>query len=163
MKLGLQKILGLAVIAGVLAGSSFYLFTAGRNGGPPQIQQVTAPFSKREPVAVKSIHLLMADASVEEGHRLSRICALCHTFDEGGPNRAGPNLFGIFRARHGAVKGYPYSAALKKMSKQKWDVDALNRFLFNPKVYAPGNRMSFGEISSPKQRADLIIYMQSLH
>src|SRR5215475_2595144 len=46
--------------------------------------------AKEEP-----IEKLLADATVERGQTVAKQCATCHNFQKGGPNRIGPNLYGI--------------------------------------------------------------------
>lgn len=40
-------------------------------------------------------------------------CQACHTFDQGGKHKTGPNLFGIVGARAGSTDFAKYSDALK--------------------------------------------------
>jgi len=40
-------------------------------------------------------------------------CKTCHTFDKGGKNRMGPNLFGIVGKKAGSAEGYRYGPYLK--------------------------------------------------
>lgn len=50
------------------------------------------------PVKVKMpdpIMDLIATADVARGEKLSKACAACHSFDQGGSNKVGPNLYGV--------------------------------------------------------------------
>src|ERR1700737_2091779 len=39
------------------------------------------------------IEKLLQTASVEKGSAAAKKCAACHTFEKGGPNRGGPNIY----------------------------------------------------------------------
>lgn len=114
-----------------------------------------------KPKEAEPIDALLASASVENGQKLSRACAACHSFDKGGPNRVGPGLFGVVGHQQAAHEGFAYSEALKNL-KGKWSEAELNKWLFSPKAYAPGNKMAFAGISKTQDRADLIAYLKSL-
>lgn len=102
---------------------------------------------------------LLAAASSEDGARLFRRCAACHGSDKGGPNKIGPNLWGIVGRQPGTHDGFAYSNTLATMT-ASWDFEALNRFLANPKAFAPGTKMNFTGIPKPEDRANLITFLR---
>jgi cytochrome c len=108
------------------------------------------------------IAALLASADVKEGESIAhKVCAACHTFDEGGKAGVGPNLYGVVGAPHGHMQGFDYSSALKD-KKGPWTYDELNEWLKKPAAYAPGTKMTFPGLSSEKQRADVIAYLRTL-
>ena len=114
------------------------------------------------PRAPKSIVPLLAKADVKKGESLTTVCQICHTFNKGGPNKIGPNLYGVYG---GAIAedrgGFDFSSALAKY-KGIWTPDLLNVWLTDPAKFAPGTKMTFAGIPSEKQRVDIIAYLRSL-
>src|ERR1043165_4568112 len=88
------------------------------------------------------IETLLASATVDKGANSAKKCAACHTFGKGEPNRVGPNLYGVVGRPKGTEAGFDYSAALKGKG-GNWTIDDLDKFLTNPKAFAPGTKMSF--------------------
>ena len=105
---------------------------------------------------------LLASAVPADGEAYAKkVCAACHSFNEGGAAGIGPNLYGIVMGPHAHMQGYAYSAAIK--GKQgPWTFDELNAWLKKPSAYAPGTKMGFAGINSDKTRADVIDYLHTL-
>ena len=104
---------------------------------------------------------LMASADPKAGADVAKKCAVCHTFDKGGANKIGPNLFGVVGENIGEGKDYQFSEALKSKH-GAWDVDTLNAWLFKPQDFAKGTKMTFVGLPKAKDRADIVAYLQSL-
>ena len=107
------------------------------------------------------IETLLAKASVEKGQAAAKQCQACHTFEKGGPNRVGPNLWNIVNRTRASEAGFNYSAAMKGKS-GNWSFDELNKFLANPRSYIPGTAMTFAGLTRAEQRADVIDYLHTL-
>jgi len=107
------------------------------------------------------IEALLATASAEKGKQTARQCQACHTFEKGGPNRVGPNLWGIVGDNRGEGRGgFNFSAAMKAKG-GKWTFDELNKFLTDPRSYIPGTAMTFAGLSRESQRADVIAFLDT--
>jgi cytochrome c len=115
--------------------------------------------AKAEPS--EPIEKLLQTASVEKGQAAAKVCATCHTFEKNGPNRVGPNLYGILGDHVGEGRGFNFSGPMKAKG-GTWSYDDLNKFIANPKAFIPGTAMGFAGIQKDSQRADVIAYLRSL-
>jgi cytochrome c len=104
---------------------------------------------------------LLASASAERGAQLAKPCEICHNVEEGQGPKIGPHLYGVVDRSVASVAGFNYSAALKAKG-GKWTFAALNKWLTDPRADVPGTSMTFAGVSSEKQRADVIAYLNTL-
>jgi cytochrome c len=105
--------------------------------------------------------LASADPKLGEADTKKVGCVACHSFNEGGKNGIGPNLYGVVGTKIGEKDGYAFSAALKAHA-GNWTFAELDQWLTKPAAYAPGTKMSFVGVANPKDRADIIDYLRSL-
>jgi len=99
-------------------------------------------------------------ADVAAGKTLSTKCEQCHDLSKGGPNKIGPNLFGVVDRPRASHEGFSYSSAMKGKP-GNWTYDELFKFIKEPGVYVPGTKMSFAGLRSDKDRINLIAYLRS--
>jgi cytochrome c len=124
-------------------------------------QQAAAPADSAP--ALEPVEPLLAAASADTGKQVAgRLCASCHSFEQGGANKVGPNLYGVLGNHHAHLDSFNYSPAMKALSDKPWDYAALNEFLAGPARAIKGTRMAFAGIRDVKQRADVIAYLRSL-
>lgn len=131
----------------------------------PQWTAAQAKKTGRQLAAAKppAAEALQAD-NLQRGRRVFARCAACHSAAKGGGNRLGPNLWGINGRPVASAAGFSYSAAMQAFAnKQKnWDLAALDRFLTAPAKIVPGTLMFYPGVKDMQERADLLLYLQSL-
>ena len=110
--------------------------------------------------AEKPAAFYLASADVAKGEAVFKKCAACHTIAQGGANGIGPNLWASMGKPHGHVAGFAYSDALKSVP-GNWDWEGMDKWLANPKKYAPGTKMTFAGLGNPEARANLILYLNA--
>jgi cytochrome c len=119
-------------------------------GGP------AAPAAAEKPIAD-----LLANASAEQGAAIFKKCQACHSGEKGGPNKVGPDLYGIVGRPVASHEGFKYSAAIKAKG-GNWTFEDLNAFITSPKTAVPGTAMAFAGIGQAQERADLLAYLRTL-
>lgn len=99
-------------------------------------------------------------ADVAAGEKVHGRCLQCHDLTKGGPNKIGPNLWGVIDRPKGSHPGFSYSAAMKSKG-GNWTYDDLFHFLKAPQAFVPGTKMSFAGLRSEQDRINLIAYLRT--
>ncbi|NOX93681.1 MAG: c-type cytochrome [Alphaproteobacteria bacterium] len=139
----------------------------GHHGGDGELHlayggdiQLATAADHGDPEPVVTLAQLMADASIAGGERRAALCKSCHTFEEGGANGAGPNLWNIVGRQVASVSGFNYTSALQEAG-GVWSYDRLDAYLKNSQDYIPGTAMT-QRFARDNQRADFLAYLSSL-
>ena len=117
-----------------------------------------APVAQAEPMPDFGTELAKADAT--HGQAVSTRCEQCHDLSQGGPNKIGPNLWGVVGRPRGSHPGFSYSSAMSA-NHEPWTYDKLFTFLKAPGAYVPGTKMSFAGLRSAQDRIDLLAYLRT--
>lgn len=126
----------------------------------PYAELVGAAAAGAEEEEVVSLGCLLADADPARGERGAGICASCHSFNEGGANGTGPNLWNIVGRDIAGVAGFGYSSALEGLEGD-WTYEKLDPYLYDSQAYVPGTQMA-QKIRKDNKRADILAYLGTL-
>ena len=107
------------------------------------------------------IAILLQTADPAAGEALTRACAACHTFDQGGADRVGPHMWGVVGRAKAGVEGFNYSSAMEAAG-GSWTFENLNGFLQRPRDYLPGTSMSYAGMRDAEDRANMIAFLRTL-
>jgi len=155
-----------AILATVLVVFSINKFTdiLFRADKPQQsaykIEKIETNLASASKQAAVGIDELLAMGNVQHGEKVFKKCSSCHMITSGGKNMIGPNLWSVLGRKTGSVSGYKYSKALAAYGKE-WTFGEMNGFLTKPSAYIKGTKMAFAGLRSEKDRASVILFMNS--
>ena len=104
---------------------------------------------------------VLKTASVAHGQQISQACQQCHDLSKGGPNKIGPNLWGVVGRPRASHPGFDYSSAMSA-NHDPWTFDKLFVYLRSPQEMVPGTKMTYAGLRSANDRIDLIAYLRTL-
>jgi len=168
----LNKLIGafLAVVfvvfsVSIVSDSIFSTHAPETPGYAIEVVEQEAGAGGEEAEAGPSIVELLQTADPAAGQAAFRKCTACHTAEQGGPNRVGPNLWDVVNRPVASHEGFSYSAAMREFSQGGsvvWDYEHLSGFLQAPRSYVSGTAMAFAGIRNPQEEANLIAYLRTL-
>lgn len=141
---------------------------------PTPAVAISPPVVEKPVEVAKAVEKVNPPAAVEEvsgdplrGAKVARKCNACHTFGQGGKNKTGPNLFGVFGRIKGAVAGFRYGSYLKaeNAAGALWNKTSLRAWIANSKAMA---KAAGGTSKMPAQKItgrkadNLMAYLKSL-
>ena len=103
---------------------------------------------------------LLAMGDLAHGEKVFKKCSACHMIASGGKNMIGPNLWNVIGRTAGSVNDYKYSKAMVAYAKE-WSFEEMNSYLIKPQAYIKGTKMAFAGLRKEKDRASVILYMNS--
>ena len=104
------------------------------------------------------ISALLALGNIEDGKKVFKKCAACHSINADGKNKIGPKLWNVMFRPVGSVTDYKYSKALSSYGKE-WTWEEMNGFLIKPSKWIKGNKMGFAGLKKEEDRASVILYL----
>jgi len=160
---------GLALIG--LNEASHSLFHTAHHEKPGyfvDVPEATAGGGEAVAEGPRDYFTLISNADVAKGEEQHKKCLQCHTFDQGGANLQGPNLYAVLGRPVASHEGFKYSTGNGSLSSigGEWTYEKLDHFIERPKGFAPGTAMNFAGINSRltglQDRMNLIAYLRTL-
>lgn len=139
--------------------ASAVLLTAcgGDNSAAPNTNAASSSATSA-PAAVQQI---AQDVSpLERGAQLYKRCQSCHTLEQDGRHKVGPNMWALYGSTAGTKEGFAYSKAMSE-SGVIWNDETLSAYIENPRQYMPGNRMSYAGLRKAEDREAVLAYIKS--
>ena len=138
-------------------GMNVEVADAGGEGGEGASKEAEAP-------KTVDFAALLAKADPADGAKVFKKCQSCHTAEQGGKNKVGPNLFGIVGRQAGSAPGYTYSASMSAKAGEigTWDAAEVAGFISNPKEFLGGKSKMGFKLKKIGDRAAVIAYLKSL-
>jgi cytochrome c len=113
-------------------------------------------------LALSVLLLAVARADPARGERVFQRCYACHSVVAGEDGLPGPNLHDVVGRRAASVAAFPFSPAMREAGAHGlvWTRSTLDRFLADPRAVVPGTEMSMSGLAEPRDRDDVVDYLE---
>ena len=125
-----------------------------------ELASSTAIKASPKEVVQLNIKEILALGDTTHGEKVFKKCSACHMIASGGKNMIGPNLWSVIGRTAGSVNDYKYSKAMVAYGKE-WTFEEMNSYLIKPQAYVKGTKMAFAGLRKEKDRASVILFMNS--
>lgn len=98
-------------------------------------------------------------ADVMAGEMIAERCAACHDWTKDGPNKIGPNLWGVVGRDKASHPGFTFSPVMQS-SGGDWTYSNLFQFLERPAIVVPGTKMTFAGLPRAQDRINVIAFLR---
>ena len=97
------------------------------------------------------------------GDKEFKRCKSCHSIEQDGKNKIGPNLWNIFNRGTAQNQDYKYSKKFRAWAEENpvWTPELMDQWLTKSTKLVKGTKMRFREKKQEK-RAATIVYLQSM-
>ena len=147
-----------------LSGMIYHSETPEKQGFAIEAAEAATEAPGAEAPKVLALADVLKLADLEKGKSVAKKCAACHSFEKGGANKVGPNLWDVVERPVASHEGFSYSDPMKAKAAEikTWSYEHLNAFLIKPSAYVPKTKMAaFGGLKDA-DRAAMLAYLQSL-
>jgi len=103
---------------------------------------------------------VLPKADVAAGQQAAQVCTQCHDWTKGGPDKIGPNLWGVVGRPRASKASFSYSSAMGS-SHDPWTYDKLFTYLKSPSSVVPGTKMTYAGMKSEQQRINLLAFLRT--
>ena len=154
----------LFIVAVSLIGQAIYSAPPPAKPGyvvPGVVATASSETTAAQPAAetIPDFAMVIPMADVMKGEMIAQQCMACHDFTKGGPNKIGPNLYGVIGRPRASHPGFDYSAAMKAKGGD-WTYADLFEFIKQPQLFISGTKMTFGGLPKPQDRLDVIAWLR---
>lgn len=134
-----------------------------------EAEKAAAPIVEKVEEAVKTAEATLISGEAAKGEKVFNKCKACHTAEEGGKHKIGPNLFGITTRAAGTADGFTkYSDSMVAYA-QPWTPQLIAEYVENPSDFlkektgdkSAKSKMTF-KLRDAQDRADVAAYLDSL-
>ena len=143
---------------GKLSDIVFHVEKPDVEGYKVEVKLASASSTEGNSESQVDITALLALGNIEDGKKVFKKCAACHSIKADGKNKIGPKLWNVMFRPVGSIADYKYSKALSSYSKE-WTWEEMNGFLVKPSKWIKGNKMGFAGLKKEEDRASVILYL----